>query len=173
MGEFARRHGLDDYASLHEWSIADIDRFWLAFSEWANIEWTDRSAHAIQELAMPAKWFDGASLNFASHALRMGGGIISVSQTRPRVELTADELRAQVRACRRGLTSLGVQKGDVVASYLPNVSETVVAFLATASLGAVWTSCAPEFGVKAVTDRLTQLAPKVLFSVDGYVYGTK
>src|SRR5690606_28453298 len=99
--------------------------------------------------------------------------VISVSQSRPTATLTIDELRDQVARCRAGLQRLGVGRGDRVVAYLPNIAETLVAFLATASLGAVWASCAPEFGTPSVVGRFQQIDPTVLLAVDGYRYGAK
>jgi len=175
MGEFAAAVGRADvsYAALHAWSISELSTFWESFAEWAGVRWHQRPERALDELAMPANWFNGGTLNYAEHALAGDAGVVSLSQSRPRIELSAAELRAQVAACRAGLESLGVSRGDCVAAYLPNISETIVAFLATASLGAVWSSCAPEFGVRAVTDRFSQLEPVVLLAIDGYRYGTR
>ncbi len=121
-----------------------------------------------------AVWFPGASLNYAEHALRgddRAVAVVSRSQTRGGGQLTFAELRDQVARARAGLQRLGVTRGDRVAAYLPTITESVVAFLATASLGAVWSSCAPEFGTRSVVDRFAQIAPKVLLAVDGYRYG--
>ena len=123
-----------------------------------------------------AVWFPGASLNYAEHAL--GGddravAVVSRSQTRGGGQLTFSELRDQVARARAGLQRLGVTSGDRVAAYLPTITESVVAFLATASLGAVWSSCAPEFGTRSVVDRFAQITPKVLVAVDGYRYGRR
>ena len=125
-----------------------------------------------------AEWFPGATLNFAEHMLGRDEdldcvAIIAHSQTREARELTFGELREQVARARAGLQRLGVGPGDRVVAYLPNIPETAVAFLATASLGAVWATCPPEFGVRSVVDRLGQLDPKVLLAVSGYVYGEK
>ena len=123
------------------------------------------------------QWFGGARLNYAEHALRSGVGrpddaaIVALSQSRERRELTWAQLSEQVARARVGLQRLGVSEGDRVAAYLPNIPETIVAFLAACSLGATWTSCAPEFGVQAVLDRFSQVEPTVLFAVDGYRYG--
>src|SRR5262249_35586266 len=126
---------------------------------------------------MPAAhWFPGASVNYAQHMLRPaldGVAIVARSQTRGPVELTHAELRAQVARARAGLGRLGVGRGDRVAAYLPNTHEAVVAMLAPAALGAVWSSCAPEFGVRAVVDRFGQIEPKVLLAIDGYRYGNR
>ena len=122
------------------------------------------------------RWFPDARLNWAEHALRFDGRdpgevmIIARSETRERVALTGDELRDAVARARVGLERLGVGPGDRVAAYLPNVPEAVIGLLAAASLGATWTSCAPEFGTRSVVDRLAQVEPKVLLAVDGYRY---
>jgi acetoacetyl-CoA synthetase len=123
-----------------------------------------------------ARWFPGVELNYAAHALAAepeGPALVGLSQSRPRVELSPAELADQVARCRAGLERLGVGRGDRVAAYLPNIPETVVALLAVASLGAVWSSCAPEFGTRSVVDRLRQIEPTVLLTVDGYRYGAR
>ncbi|MBI5087736.1 MAG: acetoacetate--CoA ligase [Actinobacteria bacterium] len=167
---FGAAHGHADYGALWEWSVSDLEGFWAAVWEWFDVRGTyDR---VLSSREMPgARWFDGATVNYAEHALRGEGRIVGRSQTRDRVELTADELRRQVAACRTGLQRLGVGVGDRVVAYLPNIPETIVAFLATASLGAIWSSAAPEFGPQAVIDRFGQIEPKVLFTVEGYMYG--
>ena len=126
-----------------------------------------------------ARWFPGATLNYAEHALAGAAtrpidvAVVAWSQTRAPQELTWSELADAVARCRAGLVRLGVGPGDRVAAYLPNIPETAIAFLATASLGAIWSSCAPEFGVRSVVDRFAQIEPVVLFAVDGYRYGDK
>src|SRR5215218_6575304 len=117
---FARAHGFADYDALWEWSVTDLEGFWAAVWEWFGVKGTyDRVLSSRQ---MPgARWFEGAHLNFAEHAMRAAGGVIGRSQTRDRVELTADELRRQVSACRVGLQRLGVGLGDRVVAYLPNI----------------------------------------------------
>src|SRR5579875_1453815 len=123
-----------------------------------------------------ARWLPGARMSYSAHALRSewtGPAVVGISQTRERVELSYDELREQVARARAGLVRLGVGSGDRVAGYLPHVPETIVAFLATASLGAVWLSCPPEFGPRAVIDRLGQVEPTVLVAVDGTRYGDR
>lgn len=163
------------YEDLWAWSVSDLDGFWS--SVWAHFEVLAHSPprQALADASMPgAVWFPGATLNYAEHALRTRGDrlvVISRSQTRDALELSAEELREQVAAARAGLVRLGVKKGDRVAAYLPNVVEALVAFLATASLGAVWSSCAPEFGTQSVVDRFSQIEPTVLLAVDGYRYG--
>ena len=123
-----------------------------------------------------AQWFPGARLNYAEHMVGRDEdvdavAIVARSQTRDPFEVTFGELRDQVARARAGLQRLGVGPGDRVVAYLPNIPETLVAFLATASLGAIWATCPPEFGVRSVLDRLGQLEPKVLLAVAGYRYG--
>ncbi|HKY66955.1 MAG TPA: acetoacetate--CoA ligase [Acidimicrobiales bacterium] len=166
------------YDELWRWSVADLDGFWRSIWDHFGVESSTPVGAALAVPSMPgARWFPGVELNYAGHALRSPGGqgpaLVGVSQSRERVELSGDDLRDQVARCRAGLARLGVGRGDRVAAYLPNVPETVVAFLATASLGAVWTSCAPEFGTRSVVDRLRQVEPVVLLAVDGYRYGAK
>ncbi len=168
------------YAPLLQWSLDDPGAFWGALADWADIPWHVRPSQALGDASMPgAEWFPGAFLNHAEVALRQATrtpgatAIVSVSQTRQRIELSWAELADHVARCRIGLVELGVGSGDRVVAYLPNIAETTVAFLATASLGAIWSSCAPEFGVRAVTDRWAQVEPKVLITVDGYRYGAR
>jgi acetoacetyl-CoA synthetase len=174
-----------DYDALWEWSVTELDAFWTTIWEYFEVgppvvpSARPAPAPALAERSMPgARWFPGATLNYAAHLLREAGGdgqiaVVARSQTRGAVDLTAGELRRQVARCRAGLARLGVGPGDRVAAYLPNIPETLIAFLATASLGAVWASCAPEFGTRSVLDRFTQIDPKVLLTIDGYRYGTK
>jgi acetoacetyl-CoA synthetase len=183
----------EDYADLWRWSVTDLDAFWLAVWRFFDIPssgWgtgddgsgtgDDGPTVALAEDAMPgAVWFPEVRLNYAETMLRLPGrqdddvAVVARSQSRPEIRLTVAGLRAQVARVRAGLLRAGVGRGDRVAAYLPNVPETLAVLLATASLGAVFSSCAPEFGTKSVTDRWTQIEPKVLFVVDGYQYGAK
>ncbi len=179
-GRFATRHGHDDYASLHRWSVADQDGFWAAVAEDLEVRWHRRPNRVLGARDMPgARWFPGGELSYAEHALaaaevRPGEvAVVARSQTRGASELTWAELAHQVARCAAGLARLGVGEGDRVAAYAPNIPETLVAFLATASLGAVWSSCAPEFGTRSVIDRFSQIDPVVLLVVDGYRYGSR
>ncbi|MBA3287027.1 MAG: acetoacetate--CoA ligase [Acidimicrobiia bacterium] len=185
IGRFAAwvsaRHGLGfppgDYEALRRWSIGDIEAFWTAVWEHFDVVGR-RGENVLDGRELPgARWFPEARVNYAEHALRHDGGdvpaLIGRSQTRGDIVVSWEELRARVAACRAGLERLGVTAGDRVAAYLPNVPETAVAFLAAASLGAVWTTCAPEFGVQAVLDRFGQIEPTVLLAVDGYRYGSR
>ena len=177
IGRFAWTRGFEDYESLWRWSVTDLEGFWAAVWDEQSVEASSPYERVLSSRAMPgARWLEGARLNYAQHALRRRGSepaVVGVSQTRARVELSWDELADLVARARAGLARLGVGPGDRVAAFLPNIPETIVAFLATASLGAVWSSCAPEFGVRAVLDRFSQIEPSVLLVVDGYRYGER
>lgn len=171
---------LPDFAAAHAWSVDDLDGFWSEVAREFDLRFHDRPTAFLADDAMPgARWCPGATLNYAEHALRCAEetpertAIVGVSQTRGEVTLSWAELADQVARAAAGLQRLGVTSGDRVVGYLPNVPEAMVAFLACASLGAVWSSCAPEFGVQAVVDRVRQIEPTVLLVVDGYRYGTK
>lgn len=182
MGRFASAWGHTSYADLWRWSVEDLEGFWSAVAQDLGVRWHERPERALAggDRAMPgARWFPGATLSYAEHALAHWSAhpdavaVIGHSQTRAPSELTGGELVDAVGRAAAGLRRLGVGPGDRVAAYAPNVPETLVAFLAAASLGAVWVSCAPEFGIRSVVDRLGQLDPVVLVAVDGYRYGTK
>lgn len=173
-----RTQGLnfEDYRSLWQWSVTDIPGFWQSVIDFFEIEVGSPQA-IVENLKLPgARWLPGASLSYPEHILRHSGGgeaLVGLSQTRERTSISRDQLRDQVARLAVGLKSRGIGKGDVVAGYLPNIPESVVAFLATASLGAIWVSCPPEFGAKAVIDRFIQVQPKLMFATAGYVYGDK
>ena len=180
LGRFASAHGpasASSYADVWEWSVSDLTGFWSAVADEFSVGFVDRPQAVLEGWLPSAVWFRGATLNYAEHALRgstsVAPALVGVSQTRGEVSLTWGQLRSQVGAAAAGLRALGVRRGDAVVGYLPNVPEAVVAFLACASLGAVWSSVAPEFGVRAVVDRVRQVAPKVVLAVDGYVYGDR
>ncbi|MGC4786666.1 acetoacetate--CoA ligase [Micromonospora sp. DT178] len=169
-----------DYDELWRWSVTDLDAFWR--SVWDHFEVVAHTppTATLSGRGMPGtRWFPGATLNYAENVLRMPGRadddavVIAHGQTRAPVTLTAAELREQVRRVAAGLRRLGVTAGDRVAAYAPNIPETYVLLLATSSLGAIFSSCAPEFGTRSVTDRWQQIEPKVLVAVDGYRYGEK
>ncbi|NND73451.1 MAG: acetoacetate--CoA ligase [Ilumatobacter sp.] len=169
-----------DYAAMLDWSLAAPGEFWDHLARWQQVHWHDHPTVALASAEMPgAQWFPGGTLNYAermlAHADTRGEGVavIARSQTRPRTETTWAQLVEQVARCRAGLLRAGVGRGDRVVAFAPNIPETLVAFLATASLGAVWSSCAPEFGVRAVTDRWQQIEPTVMIAVDGYMYGDR
>lgn len=163
-----------------QWSVDHPDDFWSAVWHHFDVESDTPTGPALADDTMPgATWFPDARINYARHLLADNGRapddvtIIARSQSRPRSTLTLHELRTAVAQARQGLASRGVTAGDRVAAYMPNIPETLVAFLATASLGAIWASVAPEFGVRSVVDRLQQIEPTVLFTVDGYRYGQR
>jgi acetoacetyl-CoA synthetase len=169
----------DGYDSLWHWSVDDLEGFWGSLWDFFEIRARVPYERVLGSPEMPgAEWFPGARLNYAEHmfgrdedAGRMA--VIARSQTREPLELTFGELRTQVACVRAGLKRLGVGPGDRVVAYLPNIPETLVAFLAAASLGAVWATCPPEFGVRSVLHRLGQLDPKVLLVVAGYRWGDR
>lgn len=180
MARFAARHGHSDYGTLWQWSVTDLDAFWRAVWEWFDVPADGSATVALADDAMPgAVWFPDVRLNYAEAMLRLPGRadddpvVIARSQSRPDVTYTAAELRDAVARARTGLKGLGIGTGDRVAAYSPNIPETLIFFLAAASLGAVFSSCAPEFGTQSVVDRWQQVEPRVLLVVDGYRYGTK
>ncbi|MBA3587354.1 MAG: AMP-binding protein, partial [Chloroflexi bacterium] len=169
-----------DYDALLRWSTEELEGFWSSVWEHFDVRSSTTPGPALNDAHMPgARWFPDARLNWAEHCLRLAGRdgdeivVIARSQTRERLTMTADELRDAVARARAGLIRLGIGPGDRVAAYLPNVPEAVVALLATASLGAIWSSCAPEFGTRSVIDRFSQIEPKVLLTIDGYRYGER
>ncbi len=164
------------YAELWEWSTTDVEAFWASIWEWFGVSASVPYERVLGSRAMPgAEWFPEARLNFAEHVLRSPRpdevAIRHASELRPLAALTRGELVAEVARLAGGLRSLGVGPGDRVAAYLPNIPEAVAAFLACTSLGAVWSSCSPDFGARSVIDRFAQIEPKVLLAVDGYRYG--
>jgi acetoacetyl-CoA synthetase len=182
----------ESYDALWRWSVTDVEGFWDSIWNYFSVRGEPRPESVLSARAMPgARWFPGARLNYAAHALRGAAGpthgrdtpppgpaaprpaVVARSQTRGPMELTRAALVEQVERCAAGLARLGVHRGDRVAAYLPNVPETLVAMLATASLGAIWSSCAPEFGTRSVVDRFRQIEPSVLLVVDGYRYGAR
>jgi acetoacetyl-CoA synthetase len=170
---------LSGYEDLWRWSVDDLDGFWGGVWDFFGVRAHAPYERVLSSRAMPgAEWFPGARLSYAEHALGVDGdgdrvAITAYSQTRPPLEVTFAELREQVSRCRAGLRRLGVGRDDRVVAYLPNIPETLVAFLATTSLGAIWASCAPEFGAPSVVDRFGQIEPKVLLTIDSYRYGSK
>ncbi len=183
MAWLAENRGLtfEGYHELWQWSVDDLEAFWGSFADWIGVRWRDRPSAVLADRSMPgAVWFPGGTINWAEQALTPGESRPDTIRDRrsqpdacdPR-ELTWAELVDAVARCRAGLRRLGVAKGDRVAAYAPNIEETLIAFAATASLGAIWSSCAPEFGTRSVVDRFAQIEPKVLLAIDGYRYGEK
>ena len=168
----------EDYPGLYQWSIDEPEAFWAAAWDFFGIRsMSGYTSVLVDRQRMPgAKWFEGATLNFADNLLRPaydGVAIVAYSETGRRVEVTWQELRHQVASVAQFLRAAGVGTEDRVAALLPNCPEAIVALLATASLGAIWTSCSPDFGVDGVLDRFGQIEPKVLFATDGYFYNGK
>lgn len=164
-----------DYQALWEWSVTDLEGFWSALAEFLGVRFHSDYERVLDSSTMPgAQWFPGATLNYAEHALSTGAddavAVIFEREDGLSSSLTYGALRAEVAAVRAALVDVGVKRGDRVVALAPNMPRTLVAFLAAASLGATWSSCSPDFGVRAITDRFAQIEPVVLFAVDGYVY---
>ncbi|MGJ7531128.1 acetoacetate--CoA ligase [Variovorax sp. GB1P17] len=172
----------DSYDALWRWSTTELDAFWQSIWDYAGLHSPTPHTAVLAQPRMPtARWFPGAQVNYAREVLRHADAahaagmpaIVSDNELGEVRELSWPELRRQVAAVALTLKSLGVQRGDRVAAYMPNVPETMVAFLACSSIGAIWSVCAPDMGTAAVTDRFRQIEPKVLIAVDGVHYGGK
>ena len=166
----------DGYDELWRWSVSDLEAFWGSLAEFLEIRFEQGGTEVLGARSMPgAEWFPGSRLSYAEHIFRgkhdADVAVRHASESRPLDSWTWGELRAQTAAIASGLRALGVGPGDRVAAYMPNIPETLAVFLACASIGAVWSSAAPEFGARSVVDRFAQIEPKVLFAVDGYRYG--
>ena len=168
----------DDYDALWRWSTTELDVFWQSIWEFFDIQSPTPHLHVLAKNVMPgAEWFPGAQVNYARQVLRHVPGahaagipaIVARNERGAARELSWPQLQQQVAAMALHLRAAGLQPGDRVAAYLPNIPEAMVAFLATASLGGVWSICAPDMGTQAVLDRFRQIEPKVLIGVDGIV----
>lgn len=174
MGRYLAQHGFTTYDDAWKWSVDDLEGFWASIWDWFDVRASRPYERVLEDgrRAMPgARWFPGAELNYVDQARRWPAdhtAIIVRSEGGPPAALTYGELFAEVARVAAGLRALGVGRGDRVAAYLPNIPEAVVAFLATASLGAIWSACSPDFGPRAVLDRFRQIEPTVLIAVDGY-----
>ena len=169
---------INDYEQLHNWSVNHIPEFWEEIWNYCDIIHSEPYTQVVDDVkVMPgAKWFTGAKLNFAENLLRFRDDRVAIkfkSENKSLRELTYLELFQEVEKVSNYLRKLGVQKGDRVVGFLPNIPEAVVAMLATSSLGAVWSSCSPDFGANGVLDRFSQIEPKVIFSACGYRYNGK
>jgi acetoacetyl-CoA synthetase len=175
-----------DYEELWRWSVEELEEFWACLWEFCGVRCSQPYERVLASRQMPgARWFEGARLNYAENLLlgpapRAGQeraeddvAVLHCSELRELDELTWGELRERVAACAGGLRALGVRRGDRVVAYMPNIPETLIALLASASIGAIWSSAAPEFGARSVIDRFAQIEPKVLLAVDGYRHGGK
>ncbi|MDP6628436.1 MAG: acetoacetate--CoA ligase [Candidatus Marinimicrobia bacterium] len=169
---------LNDYHELHQWSITHITDFWKAIWGFMSIEFSSDYTQVVDdETKMPgAKWFEGAKFNFAENLLRIRSDKPAIQfkgEGQPVRTLSYIELFSEVENLASALRKMGVQKGDRVVGFMPNMPETIIAMLATTSIGAIWSSSSPDFGIKGVLDRFTQIEPKVIFAADGYFYNGK
>ena len=172
-----RERGMElaDYHAMWRWSVQDLEGFWRSIWDYFDVQSPEPPGDVLADRSMPgAQWFPGTRVNYAEHLLRGKPddrvAILHASESRELAEMTWGELRELTARVRAGLVEAGVGRGDRVAAYLPNIPETIAALLATASLGAIWSSAAPEFGARSVIDRFAQIEPKVLLAVDGYRY---
>ena len=167
----------DSYEKLYQWSISEIPTFWESIWKFCGVQASTSYEKIMGPPKMPGtEWFKGAKLNFAQNLLRYRDdriALVAIGEDRPSERLTYQELYLSVAQCAQSLKKLGIKKGDRVAGFIPNISEAVIAMLATSSLGAIWSSCSPDFGVKGILDRFGQIQPKVLFTADGYSYNGK
>ncbi|MGK4219445.1 acetoacetate--CoA ligase [Kocuria sp.] len=177
LTDFVRAHGVEPgtgYWDLWQWSVDEPSRFWELFADFADVRLGGATGHVLSEEPMPAtRWFAGRTVNFARHLLegREGVALIAVAEGGQTRETSWAELRTQVAGLAAYLRAAGVSSGDRVVGILPNIPEAVVGLLAAASLGAVWSVCAPEFGPGAIVSRFSQLAPKVVIAAPGYRLG--
>ncbi len=168
----------EDYPTLHKWSVENPDKFWGEFWEYSKIKCSQDFSSVVDDFEkMPgAKWFEGARLNYAENLLQRRDdktAIIFRGEAEIEKEISYKELYEQVRRIAAGLKKLGVKKDDRVAGFMPNVPETIIAMLAVSSIGAIWSSSSPDFGIKGVLDRFSQIEPKVIFAADGYFFKGK
>jgi acetoacetyl-CoA synthetase len=164
------------YDELWRWSVSDLDAFWSSIAEYFGVRFHEPAREVLGRRSMPgAQWFPGATLSYPEHILRdRSDDAVAIrhgSELRPLTAMTWGELRTLAARIQHGLRKLGVGRGDRVVAYMPNIPETVAAFLATSGLGATWSSCSPDFGARSVIDRFAQIEPRVLLAVDGYRYG--
>ncbi len=169
---------LKKYSQLYDWSIEKAEDFWGSFWEYSQIIHHSPYSQVVDDLGkMPgAKWFDGATLNFAENLLRYRDDKIAIlfqGEDGTQSSLTYKELHDQVSRLARSMREMGIVKNDRVAGFMPNIPETIITMLATASIGAIWSSCSPDFGIKGVLDRFQQIEPKLIFAADGYLYNGK
>ena len=178
MFRFMSKQGYDNYDDLFAWSVAEPAAFWEAVCDWCEVRFLSpaETTLARPDNIIDAGWFAGSHINYAQHLLRHRGeraALVFCGEDGTRRELSFDKLRAEVAAVAEGLRKVGVVRGDRVGGYLPNCPEAMVAMLATTSIGAIWSSCSPDFGVNGVVDRFGQIEPKVLFVANGYHYNGK
>lgn len=173
-----RGRSFASYEEMWRWSVDDLEGFWQAIWDFFQVRSSTPYERVLADRRMPgARWFPGAHLNYAEHALRFerpgADALMYLSERIPLTRMSWDELGGKVRILATQLRKLGVQRGDRVVAYLPNSPHAIIAMLATTSIGAIWASCGPDFGTRGVLDRYSQLTPTVMFAVDGYQYGGK
>jgi acetoacetyl-CoA synthetase len=173
-----QRKSFADYHKLFQWSVENPDEFWGEFWKFSNIKYSENFSKVVDNPGkMPgAKWFQGAKLNFAENLLQRRDdhpAIIFNGEFKVEKTISFKQLYDESHKVAEALKRIGVEKGDRVAAFMPNMPETVIAMLATASIGAIWSSTSPDFGIKGVLDRFSQIKPKVIFSADGYYYNGK
>ncbi len=179
LGSISKKTGLnfETYRALYDWSINNIEDFWKSIWELAQVRHSKKFNSILSGKEIwNAQWFEGAQLNFAENLLRFNDNhpaIVSWSENRELIRFSYSELNEKVASCTAGLRQLGVTKDDRVAAFLPNIPEAIIAMLATTSIGAIWSSCSPDFGFQSVLDRFGQIKPKVLIAADGYIYNGK
>ena len=178
MYRFMKEQGFDNYEALYQWSIENLEEYWEAQRKFCAVTFSHPAAEILEQPGAlpPAKWFGGARLSFPAHLLRHSGDRIAIifrGENGARRQLSYDELREQVAEFAAGLRAAGVVEGDRVAGFLPNCPEAIIGMLAATSIGAIWSSCSPDFGINGVVDRFGQIAPKILICADGYFYNGK
>ena len=174
----ARGRSFEDYEALWRWSVADLPAFWQSMVDFCGMQFDTPPAQVLGRREMPgAEWFPGARLNYAAHALRHEregvDALVHLSERWPLASMSWTHFARQVRVLATWMRAQGIAPGDRVVAYLPNIPEAMIAMYATASIGAVWSSCGPDFGARGVLDRYSQLTPRLIFCVDGYSYGGK
>lgn len=167
-----------NYRELWQWSVGDLPRFWQSIWEYFNIKASEQPSAVLPAKTMPgAKWFPGARLNYAENVFEKmtaaGPAIYYQAEDRPLLTLSRQELCNKVSELAQVLRALSIERGDRVVAYMPHIPEAIIGLLATASLGAIWSSCSPDFGGRSVLDRFSQIEPKVLLAVSGYQYNGK
>jgi len=178
MYRFMSMQGFSNYNELHAWSINERENFWRAIVDFCGIRFSKSYDSVLldNDKMISAKWFDGGELNFAEHLLKNNGdqaAIIFKGENGVRTELSFDELRDQVASVAKYLKQAGLKKNDCVAAFLPNCPEAIIAMLACSSMGIIWSSCSPDFGIDGVVDRFGQITPKILITANAYFYNGK
>ena len=169
---------IENYSELHSWSILNISDFWKAIWGFMAIEFSSNYKNIVDDVnKMPgAKWFEGVRFNFAENLLRVRSDKPAIhfqSENNSNKTISYKKLYSEVEKLASSLRKMGVKKGDRVVGYIPNIPEAIIGMLATTSIGAIWSSCSPDFGIQGVLDRFTQIKPKVIFAADGYFYNGK